>query len=328
MDSAPPALSANFYSELQGFINHAQCNKTNESRMYGAINHILYTFCRSATVQAKNFENLGLGCFPQYSLKAPVGRKHRSPDFLASVIQKGKLLTDRNETFGTGAFICEVKVSRDKKAQWFSQARLKPSTPFFIRSFIPHFTQIREQAEYARDMFGSRPVYILLTVDVWFVLFKFSNKPGSQSEFRDNLIMEPHPIFDETCESFSPEFLKALHACISDVSTGMTIESRASLFQAPESESGSSDSESDTDSAKVRLEPFKTAIDNVEKRRAANEKAALEEAEDKPDKEDKTDGAYKVTGNRQNLALPGPSGPPRRSARNASSQPGPQTTQD
>ncbi|KAF8554111.1 hypothetical protein OG21DRAFT_1522639 [Imleria badia] len=234
---------------LRALLAYASNNARNESSLYGAVNFILTLFCASARVTATKFEDLYLGSFPQKDLKmSRLGRKFRAPDFTVLVVQSALSQQSTEEKIeDMGPFIWEVKVSIEKLT-WFGERRSKPL--HLAEHCFKHFCQVVEQVTFAKAKFNQKPIYILLSIDIWFVLLHFPGDPPSLGwttkggrrkphlppsefyKFYNYVAVAPARIFNEDCTAFSPEFLYALQLSVANL-TDVTVTPHPS-FRAPE----------------------------------------------------------------------------------------------
>lgn len=248
------------FHHIRALLDYASNDTGNESSIYGAASFILTLFCTSASVTATRFKNLYLGCFPQKDLKKPKKeedskkdlkkskndlkkskknlkesrRSFRAPDFTVIVVQSDFDGQSTQEKFeNVSPLIWEVKASQGVALTWFGGERSKPPKPFEV--FFQHFHQITAQVEYAKAKFNRRPIYVLLSVDIWFVLLHFPGEtlsvgwtmskedklrvdPADYFKFYECMVVALAPMVNEECTSFSPEFLYALQVAFDDLS--------------------------------------------------------------------------------------------------------------
>ena len=260
------------FHHIRALLDYASNDMGNESSIYGAASFILTLFCTSASVTATRFKSLYLGCFPQKDLKKTKKeedpekdlkrsksdpkkskkdskeskRSFRAPDFTIIVVQSGFDEQSTRETFESiGPLIWEVKASQ-RALTWFGGERSKPPKPFQV--FFRYFHQITAQVEYAKAKFNRRPIYVLLSIDIWFVLLHFPGEtlsvgwtmrkedklrvdPADYFKFYECMVVAPAPMVNEECTSFSPEFLYALQVAFEDLSD-VTVTPHPS-FRAP-----------------------------------------------------------------------------------------------
>ncbi|KAF8551489.1 hypothetical protein OG21DRAFT_1605257 [Imleria badia] len=237
-----------FFCHLESLFHYASVNIRNESSIYGALSFILTIFCASARVTAKKFKNLYLGTFPQKDLKLlNVKKAFQAPDFSIVVVQSnlGQQSTE-NEIGDMGALIWEVKTSPGDLS-WFGKERSKPLN--FHKYFFRHFHQIGAQVVFAKAKFNQKPIYALLSIDIWFILFYFPGAPPSLQwstgkraksqldhkaylEFDNHIVISPARMVNEDCTAFSPEFLYALQLSVEHLAD-VTVTPHP-LFRPPE----------------------------------------------------------------------------------------------
>ncbi|KAH0826801.1 hypothetical protein J3R83DRAFT_5224 [Lanmaoa asiatica] len=104
---------------------------------------------------------------------------------------------------------------------------------------MPDFHQISAQVVHAKAVFNQKPIYTLLSIDVWFVLLYFPGDPPSLRWSTDkysqprldsvayrklysHIVIPPAPIVNEDRTAFSPEFLYALQLSVEDL-TDVTV---------------------------------------------------------------------------------------------------------
>ena len=209
------------------------------------ISFILTLFCTSARVTAAKFENLYLGSFPQKDLKkSGPGKKFRIPDFTILVVQSTS--STEGNIKDMGPLIWEVKAGSEKTT-WFGEG--VPKQPTFYEHFFQHFPQVAVQVACAKAKFNQKPIYALLSIDIWFVLLHFPSNPPSvvwntgikgkpqlrPAEFRNfykYIVIPPTRMFNEDCTAFSPAFLYALQLSVEDL-IDVTVTPHPS-FHAPE----------------------------------------------------------------------------------------------
>ncbi|KAF8546050.1 hypothetical protein OG21DRAFT_1518379 [Imleria badia] len=236
------------FRHLRALLAYASNNAKNESSLYGAVNFILTLFCTSAKVTATKSKNLYLGSFPQKDLKkSRPGKKFRAPDFTVLVVQSAFSQQSTEEKIeDTGPLLWEVKASQEKLT-WFGERR---SELDLAVHFFKHFNQVVAQVVFAKAKFNQKPIYILLSIDIWFVLLHFPGDPpslvwtmkGGKSKtylpplefykFYNYMAVAPTRIFNEDCTAFSPEFLYALQLSVANL-TDVTVTPHPS-FRAPE----------------------------------------------------------------------------------------------
>ena len=221
------------FCHLRALMAYASNDATNESSLYGAVSFILTLFCASAKVTTTKFKNLCLGSFPQKVLrKSRSGKMFRASDFTILVVQS---TFNRQSTEGKindmTPLIWEVKASPEMLT-WFGERRSKERN--LAEHFFQHIHQVVTQVTYAKAKFNKKPIYALLSIDVWFILLYFPGNPPSivwntgingkpqlrAAEFPNlykYIVVPPTRMFDEGCTAFSPAFLYALQLSVEDL---------------------------------------------------------------------------------------------------------------
>ena len=114
--------------------------------------------------------------FPQKDLrKTNTMRVYHTHNFTLLIIQ---LVLDktsgRKEIKDMCPLIWEAKLSK-LSYTWFDEEKYKGQS--FSDEFIPHFHQISVQVDLAKAKLDSSPIYALLSVNIWFILFSFPGDP-------------------------------------------------------------------------------------------------------------------------------------------------------
>ncbi|KAN0084009.1 hypothetical protein V8E55_007513 [Tylopilus felleus] len=234
------------FVHLRALLSYASNNAGNESSIYGTVSFILTLFCASARVTATKFKNLSLGSFPQKDLKQSTSnKKFRAPEFTVLVVQSAfGSLSAAQKIKDMGPLIWEVKTGSTlaERFPWFGEgSRMQPD---HLEQFSKHFKQVAAQVVYAKAKFNRKPIYALISIDIWFILLHFPGDPPTVSRnseeddsavhrmFEESIVVPPARIVNEECTAFSPEFLYALHLSVKDL-TGVTVIPHPS-FHAPE----------------------------------------------------------------------------------------------
>ena len=178
-----------------------------------------------------------------------IKKQFRTPDFSIVIVQSdlGSQSTE-NKIGDMGTSIWEVKTGPGDLT-WFGKERSKPLD--FRKHFFRHFHQIGAQVVFAKTKFNRKPIYALLSIDIWFILFYFPGDPPSLQwstqagkrvkprldrksylEFDNHMVISPAPMVNADCTAFSPEFLYALRLSVEHL-TDMTI-TPPPLFRPPE----------------------------------------------------------------------------------------------
>jgi hypothetical protein len=238
------------FSHLRALLDYASNYPGNESSVYGAVSFILTLFCTSARVTATKFKNLHLASFPQKDLRMSKEKKEfRAPDFTILIVQSGfgQQFT-QGKIEDMGPLIWEVKATGNSAhLTWFGEGRDEQPDMGYL--FMPHFHQIASQVTYAKARFNQKPIYVLLSNNIWFILLHFPGNPPSVmrnsskrckarlrpadlSKFNNYVVVGPTPLVNEDCTAFSPQFLYALQLSVENL-TNVTVTPHP-FFRAPE----------------------------------------------------------------------------------------------